>query len=172
MDTTFEAMRDASFENNLLNHCHSYSEAHVLDRSAHSSKDPTTDRDAGAEIRHHDHLYYVSNRPEISDEAYDALFQELTRLENAHPDLVTPDSPTQRVGGAPQTGLKKFQHERPMLSLDSITVADDIRAFDKRVRREVGRELDRDLSQEIVHYTVEPKFDGLSSSWSTSTADS
>jgi DNA ligase (NAD+) len=155
-------MRDASFENNLLNHCQS------TVKHTSSTDQPTLQKiqqrieTLRAEIRRHDHLYYVNNRPEISDEAYDALFQELTRLENAHPDLVTPDSPTQRVGGAPQTGLKKVQHERPMLSLDSITVADDVRAFDKRVRREVGRELDRDLSQEIVHYSVEPKFDGLS----------
>lgn len=114
------------------------------------------------EIHRHDQLYYVKNRPEISDEAYDRLFRELTHLEEAHPDLITPDSPTQRIGAAPQTDLKKVRHERPMLSLDSITNADDVRAFDKRVRRELGRELDRDLTQETVHYTVEPKFDGLS----------
>lgn len=114
------------------------------------------------EIRRHDYLYYVRNRPEISDEAYDRLFRELSQLEAIYPDLITPDSPTQRIGAAPQTDLKKVRHERPMLSLDSIMSADDVRAFDKRVRRELGRELDRDLEQEAVHYTVEPKFDGLS----------
>jgi DNA ligase (NAD+) len=115
-----------------------------------------------AEIRRHDYLYYVKNRPEISDDAYDRLFRELGQLEAAYPDLITPDSPTQRIGAVPQTDLKKVQHERPMLSLDSIMNADDVRAFDTRVRRELGRELDRDLEQETIHYTVEPKFDGLS----------
>jgi DNA ligase (NAD+) len=114
------------------------------------------------EIRRHDYLYYVKNRPEISDEAYDRLFRELSQLEAAYPALVTPDSPTQRIGAAPQTDLKKVQHERPMLSLDSIMNADDVRAFDTRVRRELGRELDRDLEQEMIYYTAEPKFDGLS----------
>ncbi len=114
------------------------------------------------EIRRHDYLYYVKNHPAISDEAYDRLFQELSDLEAAYPDLVIPDSPTQRIGASPQTDLKKVRHERPMLSLDSIMNADDVRAFDTRVRRELGRELDRDLEQETIHYTVEPKFDGLS----------
>ena len=114
------------------------------------------------EIRRHDYLYYVKNRPEISDDAYDRLFRELSQLESTYPDLITPDSPTQRIGAAPQTDLKKVQHERPMLSLDSIMNADDVRAFDTRVRRELGRELDRDLEQETIYYTVEPKFDGLS----------
>lgn len=115
-----------------------------------------------AEIRRHDYLYYVKNRPEISDDAYDRLFRELSQLETTYPDLVTPDSPTQRIGATPQTDLKKVQHERPMLSLDSIMKAEDVRAFDARIRRELGRELDRDLEQEMIHYTVEPKFDGLS----------
>ncbi|MBA2253349.1 MAG: NAD-dependent DNA ligase LigA [Nitrospirales bacterium] len=114
------------------------------------------------EIRRHDYLYYVKNSPDISDEAYDRLFRELSQLEATYPDLITPDSPTQRIGAAPQTDLKKVQHERPMLSLDSIMDADDVRAFDTRIRRELGRELDRDLEQDTMHYTVEPKFDGLS----------
>jgi len=114
------------------------------------------------EIRRHDHLYYVKSRPEISDAEYDRLFRELSELEAAHPELITPDSPTQRVGAAPLSELKKVPHERPMLSLDSITSVDDVRAFDKRVRRELGRELGRDMEQERIHYTAEPKFDGLS----------
>ena len=114
------------------------------------------------EIRRHDYLYYVKNRPEISDDAYDRLFRELSQLEATYPDLITPDSPTQRIGATPQTDLKKVRHERPMLSLDSIMNADDVRAFDARIRRELGRELDRDLAHETIHYTVEPKFDGLS----------
>ncbi len=105
-------------------------------------------------IRHHDHLYYVRDRPEISDAEYDRLFRELQELEAAHPDLATPDSPTQRVGAPPLDELSKITHERPMLSLDSLTDVDDVIAFDKRVKRE----LDRDE----VEYTVEPKFDGLS----------
>src|SRR5581483_7293414 len=114
------------------------------------------------EIRRHDHLYYVKSRPEISDAEYDRLFRELSELEAAHPELITPDSPTQRGGAAPLSELKKVPHERPMLSLDSITSVDDVRAFDKRVRRELGRELGHDMEQERIHYTAEPKFDGLS----------
>lgn len=114
------------------------------------------------QIRRHDYLYYVKSRPEISDEAYDNLFRELTELETAYPDLITSDSPTQRIGGAPLSELKKVAHERPMLSLDSIMNAADVRAFDTRIRRELGRELDRTLDGETIAYTVEPKFDGLS----------
>jgi len=106
------------------------------------------------EIRHHDYLYYVKDRPEISDEAYDQLFRELTELERAHPELVTPDSPTQRVGAAPLSELKKVRHEQPMLSLDSIVNLEDILAFDNRMKRE--------LQVDSIQYTVEPKFDGLS----------
>ena len=105
-------------------------------------------------IRRHDYLYYVKNRPEISDAAYDKLFKELTDLEAAHPDLVTPDSPTQRVGAAPLDELKKVRHERPMLSLDSILDLEDVLAFDKRMQKELG--------ETHIAYTVEPKFDGLS----------
>jgi DNA ligase (NAD+) len=114
------------------------------------------------DIRRHDYLYYVKNRPEISDQAYDRLFGELSRLEAAYPELVTPDSPTQRVGAAPLSALNKVAHERPMLSLDSITNPEEVRAFDKRVRRELSRELGRNMEAESIQYTVEPKFDGLS----------
>jgi DNA ligase (NAD+) len=106
------------------------------------------------EIRRHDYLYYVKDRPEISDSEYDRLFQELVALEQAHPDLVTPDSPTQRVGAPPLEELGKVAHERPMLSLDSLVDPADVMAFDQRMKRELGT--DR------VEYTVEPKFDGLS----------
>src|SRR5579884_2629141 len=114
------------------------------------------------QIRRHDYLYYVKSRPEISDEEYDKLFHELTELEAAHPELITPDSPTQRVGGVPLSELKKVTHERPMLSLDSIMKAEDVRAFDARVRRELSRELDRPMDEVKIQYTAEPKFDGLS----------
>lgn len=107
-----------------------------------------------AEIRRHDYLYYVKDRPEISDAAYDKLYRELVELEEAHPNLVTPDSPTQRVGAAPLESLRKVRHEEPMLSLDSILELDDVRAFDSRMKRE--------LESERITYTAEPKFDGLS----------
>ena len=106
------------------------------------------------EIRRHDHLYYVKARPEISDAAYDRLFRELTELEQAHPELVTPDSPSQRVGAPPLEELKKVRHEQPMLSLDSILERTDVLAFDQRMKRE--------LDVDSVGYTAEPKFDGLS----------
>lgn len=105
-------------------------------------------------IRRHDYLYYVKDRPEISDSEYDRLFRELVELEAAHPDLVTPDSPTQRVGASPLPELKKVTHEQPMLSLDSIADQAEVLAFDQRMKRELG--------VADVAYTVEPKFDGLS----------
>jgi DNA ligase (NAD+) len=114
------------------------------------------------EISRHDYLYYVKDRPEISDEAYDRLFQELSELETAYPDLITPDSPTQRVGGAPLEELAKVAHERPMLSLDSVIRRDDVLAFEKRMYRELAKELGRELPQGSIEFTVEPKFDGLS----------
>ena len=106
------------------------------------------------EIRHHDHLYYTKDRPEISDAEYDRLFRELVDLETAHPDLITGDSPTQRVGAPPLSELSKVSHEKPMLSLDSIVDQEDVRAFDQRMKRE--------LETEQPVYTAEPKFDGLS----------
>ncbi len=106
------------------------------------------------QIRHHDYLYYVKDSPEISDGEYDRLFRELVELERAYPELVTPDSPTQRVGAPPLEALGKVQHERPMLSLDSLVDPDEVRAFDQRMKRELGTDQ--------IEYTVEPKFDGLS----------
>ena len=105
-------------------------------------------------IRQHDYLYYVKDRPEISDGEYDRLFNELVELEEAHPELVTAESPTQRVGAAPLEELGKITHERPMLSLDSLVDSLDVVAFDQRMKRE--------LETDQVEYTVEPKFDGLS----------
>lgn len=106
------------------------------------------------QIRHHDYLYYVLGKPEISDAQYDALFRELQELEAQYPDLITPDSPTQRVGAPPLDQFQKVQHERPMLSLDSYLKVEEVRAFDQRVRRELG--------VETVSYSAEPKYDGLS----------
>ena len=105
-------------------------------------------------IQHHDYLYYVKDRPEISDGEYDRLFRELVELERANPALVTPDSPTQRVGAPPLDELIKVPHEQPMLSLDSIIDTAEVLAFDQRMKRE--------LDAPSVEYTVEPKFDGLS----------
>jgi DNA ligase (NAD+) len=106
------------------------------------------------QVRHHDYLYYVKDRPEISDGEYDRLFRELADLERAYPELVTSDSPTQRVGAPPLDELGKVQHERPMLSLDSLVEPDEVLVFDQRMKRE--------LCIDHIEYTVEPKFDGLS----------
>ncbi|MCP9460432.1 MAG: NAD-dependent DNA ligase LigA [Nitrospira sp.] len=106
------------------------------------------------EIRRHDYLYYVKDRPEISDAEYDRLFRELSELEAAYPDLITPDSPTQRVGAPPLDELKKVPHERPMLSLDSVVDREEVLAFDKRMQKELG--------QSRIGYVAEPKYDGLS----------
>ncbi|RMG47001.1 MAG: NAD-dependent DNA ligase LigA [Acidobacteria bacterium] len=106
------------------------------------------------EIRRHDYLYYVLDRPEISDERYDELFRELRDLEEKYPELRTPDSPTQRVAGAPLEELETVEHLAPMLSLDSDREEAALRRFDKRVRDALGGA--------DVRYVVEPKLDGLS----------
>ncbi len=106
-----------------------------------------------AEIRRHDHLYHVEDRPEISDGAYDRLFRELQAIEEAFPHLLTLDSPTQRVGADPLSELPVVPHVVPMLSLDSSESAEDLRRFDERVRKAVDGP---------VEYLVEPKLDGSS----------
>ncbi|HEY1767927.1 MAG TPA: NAD-dependent DNA ligase LigA [Terracidiphilus sp.] len=106
------------------------------------------------EIRHHEHLYYVLDKPEISDAAYDALMNELKRREADHPELVTPDSPTQRVGGKPAEGFKKAPHARAMLSLDNAYSAEELTEWDRRVHELAGNL--------PVEYTAELKLDGLS----------
>jgi len=106
------------------------------------------------DIRRHDHLYYVLNKPELSDHEYDGLYKELKDLEERHPDLITADSPTQRVGGQPIEGFKVVRHMSPMLSLDNTYSADEIRKFDERVRK--------NLSGKEPEYVVELKFDGVS----------
>ena len=106
------------------------------------------------EIRHHDELYYVENAPEISDREYDELLEKLQQLEAAHPELITPDSPTQRVGGRPAEGFPEVVHTRPMMSLDNSYNIDELRAFDERCQRLAeGRKL---------QYVAELKIDGLS----------
>lgn len=106
-----------------------------------------------AEIARHNHLYYVINQPELSDAEYDALFQKLRALEEDHPDLVTADSPTQRVGSQPSTAFASIEHSIPMLSFGNAFNATDLRDFDRRVRTVLGTE-------DIV-YVAEPKLDGL-----------
>ncbi len=90
------------------------------------------------EIRRHEDRYYVQNDPEITDDAFDALVKELEALEAEHPDLVTPDSPTQRVGGRAVEGFATAEHLQPMLSLDNGYNEEELRAFDERVRRGIG----------------------------------
>ncbi len=90
------------------------------------------------EIRHHEERYYIDNAPEISDEAFDGCCTSSSALEAEHPDLVTPDSPTQRVAGQPTGSFPTVEHMAPMLSLDNAYSADELRAFDERVRRGAG----------------------------------
>ena len=108
------------------------------------------------EIGRHDYLYYVEAAPEISDREYDALFDELKRLEAEHPELVTPDSPTQRVGGRPVEGFARVSHDPPMLSIDNTYNLDELREFDARVAKALG--------DEPYRYIAEPKIDGVAAS--------
>ncbi len=105
-------------------------------------------------IRHHDYRYYVLDDPELSDAAYDKLMNRLKDLEAANPKLVTPDSPSARVGGTPRAGFQTVRHARPMLSLDNAFSYDILRDFDRRVKQGSGREK--------IEYVAEHKFDGLS----------
>ena len=106
------------------------------------------------EIRRHEHLYYVLDAPELSDADFDHLMQELKQLEAAHPDLVTPDSPTQRVGGKPREGFIKVEHSRPMLSLDNAFNEQELRNWERRVRELAGTDK--------IEYVCELKMDGMS----------
>jgi len=110
-------------------------------------------------IRHHEEHYYVHNSPEILDAAFDALVDELRKLEEVHPELVTPDSPTQRVGGRVADGFETVEHATPMLSLDNAYSADELRAFDERVRKGLA---DDGAPLASVAYVAELKIDGLS----------
>jgi DNA ligase (NAD+) len=112
-----------------------------------------------AELRHHEHLYYVLDTPAIDDLAYDALLRELQALEAAHPDWITPDSPTQRVGGKAADGFNKVPHSRPMLSLDNVNSYDELREWDRRVRELAGPAAQANGD---IRYVCEYKLDGLS----------
>lgn len=122
------------------------------------TKAPTPDQQIQAlrdELQHHEHLYYVMDAPELTDAQYDALMNQLKNLEAEHPELITVDSPTQRVGGKPRDGFVKTPHSRPMLSLDNAYNEDELRAWGQRVR-------DALPSTEAVRYECELKLDGLS----------
>ena len=105
------------------------------------------------DIEAHSHRYYVLDAPAIPDSEYDRMFRELLELEAAHPDLVTPDSPTQRVGGAPLQEFPQVVHRTPMLSLNNAFAEEDVAGFDRRAREALGKD--------EIEYAAEPKFDGL-----------
>src|ERR1017187_7862630 len=105
-------------------------------------------------IRHHEYLYYVLDHPEISDAEFDKLMQQLKDLEAEHPGLITPDSPTQRVGGKPREGFVKVAHSSQMLSLDNTYSEEELRDWERRVHELSGRS--------EVDYVCELKLDGMS----------
>src|SRR5712692_6120588 len=105
-------------------------------------------------LRQHEYLYYVLDQPEVSDAEYDSLMSRLRDLESQHPELITPDSPTQRVGGKPREGFVKVEHSRPMLSLDNAYNEEELRDWDRRARELAG--------SEKIEYVCELKLDGMS----------
>ncbi|HHT9129947.1 MAG TPA: NAD-dependent DNA ligase LigA [Candidatus Brocadiaceae bacterium] len=107
-------------------------------------------------IRYHDRKYYVENNPEITDYEYDHLLKELQQLEKAHPELITPDSPTQRVGEKPLTQFPSIEHKIPMLSIDNTYSDEELKEFDHRIKRMAGIDAHND-----VEYVVELKIDGV-----------
>src|SRR5580700_1086056 len=106
------------------------------------------------ELRHHEYQYHVLDSPEISDAEYDSLMRELRALESSHPQLITPDSPSQRVGGKPKEGFAKVDHSRPMLSLDNVNSEEELGDWERRVRSMVG--------SADVSFVCELKIDGVS----------
>src|ERR1051325_6441253 len=106
------------------------------------------------QIRHHEYLYFVLDQPEISDLEFDKLTNQLKDLEAEHPELITPDSPTQRVGGMPREGFVKIRHSSPMLSLDNTYSEEELRSWERRVHELSGRK--------DVDYVCELKLDGMS----------
>jgi DNA ligase (NAD+) len=126
-----------------------------MDAKGHSPEDAAKRaEELRNEIRRHEHLYYVMDAPAISDQAFDKLMNELKRLEGENSRLVTPDSPTQRVGGKPAEGFKKVRHSRPMLSLDNAYSEEELRDWVRRVHGLAGNL--------PVEFTGELKLDGLS----------
>src|ERR1700742_1682382 len=112
-------------------------------------------------IDYHSHRYHVLDDPEIGDAEYDALYNELRGLETEHPELVTPESPTQRVGGEPVSDLVKVSHLQRMLSLANARSADELRAWIKRMRNFLARE---GIENPAFEFVAEPKIDGLAMS--------
>ena len=125
-----------------------------MDEKNKKSHDARRIEELRSQLRRHEHLYYVMDAPVISDAEYDAMMNELKRLESEHPELITPDSPTQRVGGKPAEGFQKVRHSRPMLSLDNAYTEEELRDWDRRVHELAGNL--------PVEYTAELKLDGLS----------
>jgi DNA ligase (NAD+) len=126
-----------------------------MDGKSHSTHTPAARaEELREEIRHHEYMYYVKDAPEISDRDFDKLMNELKAIEAEHPELVTPDSPTQRVAGKPAEGFRKVAHSRPMLSLDNAYSEEELRDWDRRVHELAGNL--------PVEYTCELKLDGLS----------
>src|SRR5713226_10322698 len=105
------------------------------------------------QINYHNYKYYVDAKPEIPDREFDQLLKDLEKIEAEHPELVTPDSPTQRVGGQPIEGFRTVRHREPMLSIDNTYNAGELGEFDRRVRKLLGGE--------PVQYVVELKIDGV-----------
>src|ERR1017187_5715677 len=123
-------------------------------------KDPAAQvEQLSEELRHHEQQYYVLDAPEITDAEYDELMRRLQALETQHPELLTPDSPTQRVGGKPREGFVKVQHSSSLLSLDNALNEGELRDFDRRVRDLLG--------VAPYRYVTELKLDGLSDRKST-----
>ena len=112
--------------------------------------------DLRAQLNHANYCYYVLDQPELADSEYDKLLRELTDLEAAHPELVTADSPTQRIGASPQSDFKPHTHRRPMLSLANAFNEEELRAFDEKVKRHLGL-----AEEDAVEYAAELKIDGL-----------
>jgi DNA ligase (NAD+) len=126
---------------------------------------PTAPKEAAARaaelrrvIEHHNHRYYVLDDPEVGDDAYDALLDELRALEAEHPELQTPESPTQRVGGRPLEKFEQVRHPQPMLSLGNARTEEELRAWVERMRNRLARE---GISEAQFDYVCEPKIDGL-----------
>ncbi len=113
------------------------------------------------QLHHHAHRYYVLDDPELEDDAYDALLDELRGLEAEHPELLTPDSPTQRTGGEPISALTKVRHPEPMLSLANARSEEELRAWVQRMRTHLARE---GIDDPAFRYVCEPKIDGLAMS--------
>ena len=110
-------------------------------------------RELAAQLRAHDHAYYTEAKPTISDQAYDRLYHELLDLETAHPELITPDSPSQRVSGEPLTEFQPLAHLTPMLSLDNTYSQGEVGAFVNRLQRL--------LPGQTLEWVLEPKVDGI-----------